>query len=119
MRRKLTLTAIGLALVAFGFGSGVIIQHTRSGFHYEVRDTEEYSSPVGPVRWSYVTESVGISLLDPGTTILEFDDRTIYKAKRGFQESSPYARNVIPTENGIAWEDGDYHFNLTITRNLP
>ncbi len=54
--------------------------------------------------------------LDSGTSILEFDGRTIYKAKRAFQESSPYARNITAAQDGIAWDDGEYHFDLTIKR---
>ncbi len=116
MKRKITKAAIGLALLAIGFGSGLFVQHKRSGYHYEVRDTKEYSSPIGPVRWSYVTESVGMPFLESGTTILEVEGRTIYKAKRGFQESSPYARNITTAQNRIAWDDGDFQFDLTIRR---
>ncbi|MGL5020205.1 MAG: hypothetical protein ACRDBP_18865 [Luteolibacter sp.] len=108
------LAVIGLALLAAAFFAGRFVQHSNSGYHYDVIDTKDYDSPVGPIRWSYVTESVGIPFLDPGTTILEVDGRTIYKAKRGFQESSPFARNISATRNGIAWEDGDYRFDLTI-----
>ena len=116
MKRKIILAVIGLALLAAAFFAGRFVQHGNSGYHYEVRDTKDYDSPVGPIRWSYVTESVGIPFLDPGTTILEVDGRTIYKAKRGFQESSPYARNISATQDGIAWDDGDYRFDLTIHR---
>lgn len=52
--------------------------------------------------------------LDPGTTILEVDGRTISKAQRSFQESSPYAQNIITAQNRITWDDGDYQFDLTI-----
>ena len=116
MKRKITIAAISLALLAIGFGSGLLVQHMRTGYHYEVRDTKEYSSSVGPVRWSHVTESVGMPFLDSGTTILEVDGRTIYKAERAFQESSPYARNITTAQDRIAWDDGDFHFDLTIKR---
>jgi hypothetical protein len=81
-----------------------------------VRDTKDYDSPVGLIRWSYVTESVGTPFLDPGTTIIEVDGRTIYKAKRAFQESSPYARNLNATQHGVAWDDGEFQFDLKIHR---
>lgn len=54
--------------------------------------------------------------LDTGTTILELDGRTIYKAERSFQESSPYARNIRATQEGVAWEDGDFQYDLKIQR---
>lgn len=116
MKRKIILAAIGLALFAIGLAAGRFIQHNKSGYHFEVRDTKDYDSPVGPIRWSHVTESVGTPFLDPGTTILEIDDRIIYKAKRAFQESSPYARNISATPDGIAWDDGDFRFDLKIHR---
>ena len=116
MKRKITVATTALALLAIGFAIGLFVQHNRTGYHYEVRDTKEYSSPVGPVRWSYVSESIGMPFLDSGTTILEVDGRTIYKAERAFQESSPYARNIIAVQDGIVWDDGDYQYNLTMKR---
>ena len=119
MKRKIIIVALILTLLAIGFGSGLLVQHMRAGYHYEVRDTKEYASPVGPVRWSHVTESVGMPFLDSGTTILEVEGRTIYKAERAFQESSPFARNITTTQDRIAWDDGDFHFDLTIKRMKP
>jgi hypothetical protein len=116
MKRKITLAIIGLALLAGGFVAGRLVQHNKSGYHYEVRDTKDYDTSVGPIRWRYVTESVGMPFLDTGTTVLELDGRTIYKAKRSFQESSPYAKNISPKQDGIAWDDGDFRFDLTIHR---
>ena len=116
MKRKIILAVIGLALLAAAFFAGRFVQHSNSGYHYEVRDTKDYDSPAGPIRWSYVIESVGIPFLDPGTTILEVDGRTIYKAKRAFQESSPYARNISATQDGIAWDDGEFRYDLKIHR---
>ena len=116
MKRKITLTIVCFALLAVGFTVGLFVQHNKTGYHYEVRDTKNYNSPIGSVHWSYITESVGAPLLDPGTTILEIDDRIIYKAKRGFQESSPYAQNIMADQNGITWEDGDYQYKLTMNK---
>lgn len=116
MKRKIILAVIGLALLAIGFAVGRFVQHNKSGYHYDVRDTKIYDSPVGPIRWSHVTESVGMPFLDTGTTILEVDGRMIYKAKRSFQESSPYARNIRATQEGVAWDDGDFQYDLKIQR---
>lgn len=102
MKRKIILAVIAIALLATGFGVGCYVQHSRSGYHYEVIENKNFDSPVGPIRWSYVTESVGMPFLDSGTTILEFDGKIIYKAKRSFQESSPYARNIKATPKGVA-----------------
>lgn len=114
MKRKIILTTIGLALLAIGFASGRFVQHSKSGYHYEVRDRKEYGSPIGPIRWSYVAESIGTPFLDSGTTILEVDGRTIYKAKRAFQEVSPYAKNINVDQDRISWDDGDYRFDLSM-----
>lgn len=116
MKRKFVYILVGLVLLAIGFASGCFIQQSRSGYHYDVRDTKDYDSPMGLVRWSYVTESIGTAFLDPGTTTLEIDGRTIYKAKRGFQESAPYARNITTSKDRIQWEDGDFRFDLTLQR---
>lgn len=110
------MVIVSLTLLMLGFMGGLIFQHYRTGYHYKVKETKEYHSPNGPVQWSYVTESVGSPFLDPGTTILEVDGRTIYKAERVFQESSPYARNIIIDEDEIKWDDGDYQYNLTIKK---
>ncbi len=116
MKRKITLAIIGLALLAVGFLAGRFVQHSKSGYRCDVLAIKEYDTSVGPVRWSHVTESVGMPFLDTGTTVLEYDGRTIYKAKRSFQESSPYANNISPTPDGIGWDDGDYRFELSIHR---
>jgi len=116
MKRKIPLTIIGLALLIVGFVAGRFVQHNKSGYHYEIKDSKDYDTSVGPIRWSYVTESVGMPFLDSGTTVLELEGRAIYKAKRSFQESSPYAKDISATPDGIAWDDGDFRFDLTIHR---
>jgi hypothetical protein len=116
MKRKILLAAIGLSISVASFVAGRAFQHNKSGYHYEVKETKDFSSPVGPVRWSYVSESVGMPFLDPGTTIIEVDGRMIYKAKRAFQQSSPYARNISATQDGIAWDDGEYQFDLRLQK---
>jgi hypothetical protein len=69
---------------------------------------------MGPVEWKYVTESAGLPFLDPGTTVIEFQGRTIYKARRGFQEDSPFAQNIQASNGCIEWDDGEFQFRLAI-----
>jgi hypothetical protein len=114
MKKPVALTLVCVALVTTGFVAGRVFQHLRSGYHYEVRKENIYSWKTGEIRWRYVTESIGLPLLDPGTTILEFDGRTIYKAKRGFQESVPFADNVKTGDNVVEWDDGKYRFRLNV-----
>jgi hypothetical protein len=58
--------------------------------------------------------------LDPGTTVIEYRGRTIYKANRFFQESVPFATNIKVSEKQIDWEDGElkYHLNLENADNI-
>jgi hypothetical protein len=116
MKRKFTPVIVGLVLLAIGFASGFLVSYINSGYHYEVIDTKNYKSPMGSIQWSSVTESVGWSFLDPGTTILEIEGRTIYKAKRYFQENVPVAKNVSTSNDHITWDDGEYLFDLTLRR---
>jgi hypothetical protein len=116
MKRKFRLTIVALALLTIGFASGQLFQHGKSGYHYEVSETKNYESPMGLIRWSYVFEFVGMPFIDTGTTILEIDGKTIYKAKRPFQESTPFAKNVKATQDHITWDDGEYLFDLTLRR---
>ena len=69
---------------------------------------------MGTVEWKCVTESVGMPFLDPGTTIIDFKGRTIFKARRIFQENYPYARNVQVTNDTIAWDDGELKYHLIV-----
>ena len=98
-----------------GFIVGSHIQHTKTGYHFDIRDETTYDSPIGRLSWRYVTESVGLPILDPGTTILEFEGRRIYSARRAFQEYAPYARDIRIDGNRVEWQDGDYQYGLEIT----
>jgi len=106
-------TSLGVGLFT-GFVSGRFVQHGATGLHYEVHEQKEYDSPFGAITWSYVTETIGIPLLDPGTTVIKLGNRTIYKAERGFQESVPYADNIETSENSIRWDDGIFRYHLMI-----
>jgi hypothetical protein len=114
MKRALIYASVGAILVVVGFFAGEFCQHQKTGYHFEVREQKLFRSPLGKIEWSYVTESVGMPFLDPGTTIIKFEDRTIYKAQRYFQEDYPYARNIQTNDNSIMWEDGEFKFQLTI-----
>lgn len=114
MKRFLIRFAAGAVLLTAGFVCGRLVQHAKTGFHREIREQKIFESAMGPVQWSHVTESVGFPFLDPGTTILEFKGRAIYKAKRVFQEGHPFAWNVTTEGNLIRWEDGEYRFQLLV-----
>jgi len=116
MKRFLIYSTIGAALVVAGFLVGSLYQHLKSGYHFEVLEEKAFQSSLGKIKWSCVTESVGVPFLDPGTTIIKFEDRTIYKAQRYFQEDYPYARNIQTHDNVIAWEDGEFKYNLIVER---
>ncbi len=118
MKRLLTTVAIGALLLVTGFVAGRLFQSANSGYYFEIRDSKDYDSVLGNFHWSYVTESFGLPVLDPGTTIIDFEGRTLYKAKRVFQENAPYAQNIAISETGIEWDDGDFSFNLIIEK-LP
>ena len=115
MKRALPFSMVAVVLLAAAFQGGRFFQNASNGYHYSIREEKDYDSPMGPVYWSYVTESVGLPFLDPGTTVIQFGDRTIYKARRVFQESYPFAENIKTSDHAIAWEDGEYRFNLTVT----
>ena len=114
MKRALQLTAIGLGLMVLGFFAGRAFQHLKSGYHFETIEAKEIQSSLGTVEWKCVTESVGMPFLDPGTTMIDFKGRTIFKARRMFQENYPYARNVQVTNNTIVWDDGELKYHLTV-----
>jgi hypothetical protein len=114
MKRFLIYSTVGVALVLAGFFAGRLYQHLKSGYHFEIRDEKTYQSSLGKIEWSYVTESVGMPFLDSGTTIINFQGRTIFKAQRIFQESYPYAENIQVTNGSIVWDDGELKYHLTV-----
>jgi hypothetical protein len=119
MKRPLTLLLICSLLLILGFVAGRVFQKLKHGYFYEVREQRTYPWKMGELRWQNVTESVGLPFLDPGTTILEFNERTIYNAKRGFQENVPFADNVKTSDNMIEWDDGEYRFRLNVEPMPP
>ena len=116
MKKNLSCALIGLALLVIGFACGRSFQDAKSGYHYEVVATKDFPSSFGMVRWVHAAESVGLKLFDPGTTSLEFEGRTIYKAKRYPQENTPVAKDVTIYPDRIVWNDGELNFDLKLSR---
>lgn len=114
MKRLTMRLAIGSALLLVGFVGGRLFQHAKTGFYFKVLAEKQYGSTNDPVRWQCVSESVGMPFLDPGTTIIEYRGRTIYKAQRIFQKGVPVAANVSVSDQQIAWDDGELRFHLTV-----
>jgi len=106
--------AVGAALLVIGFITGRFFQHERTGFHFKVLAVKEYGASIDPIRWRYVSETVGMPFLDPGTTIIEYRHRTIFKAARIFQGSVPFADHIKTSGNQIDWDDGELSFHLTV-----
>jgi hypothetical protein len=106
--------AVGVILLVGTFVVGALFQHARTGFHLKILAEKQYGTPADPVCWRYVSESVGMPFLDPGTTTLEYRGRTIYKAQRIFQASVPVVANVSVSGQQIAWDDGELRFHLTV-----
>jgi hypothetical protein len=103
------------ALLLAGFVSGAFFQHARSRYRFTVLAEKEYVSGVGKVRWVAARESVGMPFLETETTMIEADGHVVYKAKRDFQEKSPYAEVVSVTNNVIVWRDGISRYELRVS----
>lgn len=114
MKRVSFRLDVGIVLLIVAYGVGRIYQHARTGYHYKILAEKEFTSPMGPIHWRCVTESAGFPFLDPEITIIEYGDRTIYKARRSFQERSPFAENIEASDKSIAWDDGEFHFQLKV-----
>jgi len=106
-------------LLMLGFIGGRLYQHATTGYHFIVNSKKEYPFRLATVHWSLVTESVGLPIHDPGTTMIEWNDRTLYKAKRDFQEKGPFAGNIRTSDSTIEWDDGEYSYHLTIAELAP
>jgi hypothetical protein len=116
IKSVLKRSMIVLYIFVAGFFAGKIFQHSAHGYHFKVRQEENYDFALGEIRWRYATESFGMPFMDTGTTLIEFGDRTLYKAKRYFQESVPFARNIQTSGSAIYWDDGECRFNLTVEK---
>ncbi len=90
------------------------------GYHYELRSEKRVPYAEGTVAIKYVTETMGLPFLDPGTSIVTLEresggETTIYKARRIFQESYPYVSDVKVNGDEFEWDDGDNRYHLRIS----
>ncbi len=118
-RRAAIWIALIAAALAVGLKIGEFLQHQKSGYFYEIRNEKDYSTAIGRIVLRNVTESVGMPLLDPGTSTIVFEEPsglelTVYKARRIFQESYPYVDSIDVRSDRIRWDDGCYVYTLTI-----
>lgn len=122
MKRTIFLVVGGGVILGIGLLVGAFFQNARNGYNYRLLEEKHYASPIGPIKWSCFTESVGFQFLDTEKTMISVGNRTIYKAQRDFQEDNPHARNIETSSNSIAWDDGDYTYHLImnpITSDKP
>ena len=90
------------------------------GYHYELRSEKHVPYAEGTVAIKYVTETMGLPFLDPGTSIITLEqesggETTIYKARRIFKESYPFVSDVKVNGDEFEWNDGDKQYHLHIT----
>ena len=111
-----------LIACAATFALGMQFQKMR-GYHYEVRTEKRVSYGEGTVAIKYVTETMGLPFLDPGTSIVTLEqesggETTIYKSRRIFQEAYPFVSNVKVNGDEFEWDDGDklYHLHICSLR---
>jgi hypothetical protein len=116
MKRFVIHSAIAIFLLVAGLYAGMAIQHAKTGYHYKVHEEETHPSSLGDFHLKYVTETVGMGFLDSGTSMIEFDGRRLYSARRIFQEGYPVARDLKTSNDGIDWQDGEYKYHLVITK---
>lgn len=114
MKNVLIIFAAGGLMFIVGFAVGGFSQKVRNGYQYRLLEEKDYASPLGPVKWSCFMESVGTPFLDSEKTMITVGNRTVYKAQRDFQEDNPSAKNIKVSDKSIAWDDGDYRYNLTM-----
>jgi hypothetical protein len=107
---------VGAVAIVAGFIGGCLFQHATAGYHFKVLSEKIYPSPMGAVHWSLVTESLGMPFLDTGTSIIKWNNRTIFKAQRDFQESTPVAGNIKTSDSTVEWDDGEFHYHLSVDK---
>ena len=117
--KKLLLGLCVLVVAIAAYMAGRWMEGAKSGYHYQVLEDTEIKSDWGPIHSKTVMEYVGFPFVEPETTLIEVDGRTIYKAKRIFQERYPSARNVRVNGGLIEWEDGEYSFSLRMEKMPP
>lgn len=101
------------------FWLGIQAQKLR-GYHYQLYEEKEVPFGKGSVLIQYISETVGLPFLDPGTTVVTLKDYPgseviIYKARRVFQESYPFVSDVTVNKGLLEWEDGERRYQLNVS----
>jgi hypothetical protein len=89
------------------------------GYWHEVRREKSYPTANGLIKVSYITETIGIPFMDPGTSSVTLTDNNgleflLYKSNLIFQEGYPFVDGVTIEKNIIRWEDGIRKYELHI-----
>lgn len=84
-----------------------------------VHRQEDFDFGGDKLRRSVTTESIGVPFLQPETTTLQYRGRILYKAQRGFQESTPFTQDVRTDGDSVSWHDGELKFRLTVEKASP
>jgi hypothetical protein len=118
-RVHITWACSALVACALTFALGMQFQKMR-GYHYELRSEKRVPYGEGTVAIKYVTETMGLPFLDPGTSIVTLErdlggETTIYKARRIFQEAYPFVSDVKVNGDEFEWDDGDKQYHLRIS----
>ena len=108
-----------LLVFVLGIIGGRVYQHLKTGYHYEILQTESFPFTEGTVTLNHTSESVGMPFLEPETSVLTLTAKyglpiTIYKAERMFQEAIPFVKSISIEANTCSWDDGIYVYKLTI-----
>ena len=120
MRATWLFTGLIVAAAAGGFALGRWQAIWTRGFHYQIQDSKTHPSPNGSVEWRYVTKTVGVPVIDPGTTELHYRDRLLFSVNRGFQEAIPFVQDIRFDGKTLEWNDGELDYVLKITeRETP
>ncbi|MBL9131149.1 MAG: hypothetical protein JNG86_08125 [Verrucomicrobiaceae bacterium] len=118
-RVHITWVCSALVACALSFALGMQFQKMR-GYHYELRSEKRVPYSGGTVAIKYVTETMGLPFLDPGTSIVTLEresgsETTIFKARRVFQEASPFVSDVKVNGDAFEWNDGERQYKLRIS----
>jgi hypothetical protein len=120
MARTAIWTAVLGGVFVVGLAAGRSYQHMKTGYWFRAIDEQEIPlAPRAPLRLRHAFKKIGVPFLETESSILILDDDhcgkvTLYEAKRGFQESYPYVKDVTVDGNEITWQDGRYNYQLKI-----
>jgi hypothetical protein len=113
-------TAVLIGVFVVGLAAGRSYQHMKSGYWFRAIDEREIPfAPGVPLRLQRAFKTIGLPFLETESSILILDDDhcgkvTLYEAKRGFQESYPFVKDVAVEGNEITWQDGRFSYQLKI-----